>query len=52
MIVKMALYGLKISGAEFRAKLAGLLKNIQYQPTKSDPGVWIHPAIRKDGSEY
>ena len=29
MIVKMALYGLKISGAEFRAKLAGLLKNIQ-----------------------
>ena len=30
MIVKMALYGLKSSGAAFRAKLEGVLKDIQY----------------------
>ena len=52
MIVKMALYGLKSSGAAFRSKLAGVLKDIQYQPTKADPDVWIRPEIRKDGSEY
>ena len=52
MIVKMELYGLKSSGAAFRAKLAGLLKYIQYQPTKADPDVWIRPAIHKDCSEY
>ena len=48
----MALYVLKSSGAAFRAKLAGVLKDIQYQPTKADPDVWIRPAICKDGSEY
>ena len=42
----MTLYGLKSSGA------AGVLKDIQYQPTKADPDVWIRPAIRKYGSEY
>ena len=52
MIVKMSLYSLKISGAAFRAKLAVVLKDIQYQPTKTDPDFWIRPAIRKDVSEY
>ena len=52
MIVKIALYGLKSSEATFRAKLAGVIKDIQYQPTKADPDVWIRPAIFKDGSEY
>ena len=52
MIVKMALYGLKISGAAFREKLAGVLKDIQYPPTKADPDVRIRPAICKDGREY
>ena len=50
MIVKMALYGLNISGDVFRAKLVGVLKDIQYQPTKADPDVWIRTAICKDGS--
>ena len=48
----MALYGLKSSGAAFREKLAGVLKDIQYQPTKANPDVWIRPAICKDGREY
>ena len=52
MLVKMALYGLKSSGAAFRAKLAGVLHDIGYIPTKSDPDVWIRPAVKVDGTEY
>ena len=52
MIVKMALYGLKSSGAAFRAKLAGVLRDLLYIPSKADPDVWIRPAIRQNGSEY
>ena len=50
MIVKMALYGLKSSGAAFRAKLAGVLHDIGYIPSKADPDVWISPAVKPDGS--
>ena len=28
------------------------MKDIQYQLTKADSDVWIHPVILKDGSEY
>ena len=52
MIVKMALYGLKSSGAAFRSKLAGVLRDIQYYPTKADPDVWIRPAVKADWTEY
>ena len=52
MVVKMALCELKPSGAAFRAKLASLLHNIKYTPSKSDPGVWMRPAIKSDGTEY
>ena len=52
MLVKMALYGLKSSGAEFQYKLAGLLRDIDYLSTKGDPGVWIQPAVKPDGTEY
>ena len=52
MIVKMALYGLKSSGAAFRAKLAGVLHDIGYTPSKADPDVWIRLAVKPDGSEY
>ena len=52
MLVKMALYGLKSSGAAFRAKLAGVLHDIGYTPTKADPDVWIRPAVKVDGTEY
>ena len=52
MIVKMALYGLKSSGAAFRAKLAGVIHDIGYTPSKTDPYVWIRPAVKPDGSEY
>ena len=40
MVVKMDPYGLKSSGAAFRAKLESLLHDIWYTPSKEDPDVW------------
>ena len=50
--VKKALYGLKSSGAAFRAMLAGTIYNVGYRPTKADPDVWIRPAVKPDGFKY
>ena len=52
MIVKMAFYGLKSSGAAFRAKLVGVLHDIGYTPSKENLDVWLRPAVNPDGSEY
>ena len=52
MLVKMALYGLNSSYAEFQSKLAGVLRDIGYLSTKGDPDVWIRPAVKPDGTEY
>jgi hypothetical protein len=47
MIIKKALYGLKTSGAAFRAQhLAETLYELNYSPTKADPDVWIRPGIK------
>ena len=52
MVVKMALYGLKSSGAAFRAKLAGVLHDLNYRPTKADLDVWLRAAIKPNGEKY
>ena len=52
MIVKMALYGLKSSGADFRSILANQLHEMNYVPTKADLDVWLRPAVKLDGFEY
>jgi Reverse transcriptase (RNA-dependent DNA polymerase) len=52
MVVKKAHYGLKSSGAAFRAHLAETLHQLSYAPTKADPDVWIRPGIKPDGFEY
>ena len=52
MAVKMALYGLKSSGAAFRAKLKSILHDIGYTPSKVDPDVWMTPEIKSYGTEY
>lgn len=52
MIIVRALYGLKSSGAAFRALLAETLHDLGYKPTKADPDVWIRPAVKPDGFEY
>ena len=48
----MTIYGLKSSGAAFRAKLAGALYEIGYTPSKEDPDVWLRPSVKPDGEEY
>ena len=52
VVVKFSLCSLKSSGAAFRAKLASLLHDIGYTPSKSDLDVWMRPAIKSDGTEY
>ena len=52
MIVRMALYGLKSSGAAFRSKLAGVLHDLGYRPSYADPDVWLKAAAKPGGFEY
>ena len=52
MLVKMTLYGLKLSGAAFRYKIEGVLRDIGHLYTKGDPYVWIRPEVKPDGTEY
>jgi Reverse transcriptase (RNA-dependent DNA polymerase) len=46
MIIKRALYGLKSSGAAWRAMLAG------FKSTKGDPDVWFRPQHGPNGGYY
>ena len=52
MLVKKALYGLRSSGAAFRALLAETLDKLGYKPSYADPDVWLRPAVKPDGFEY
>ena len=52
MIVVRALYGLKSSGASFRAMLANTLWEFGYRPTLADPYVWIKAATKANGFRY
>ena len=52
LIVEKALYGLKSSGAAFRAFLAETLDRMGFTSTEADPDVWIRPASKPDGEEY
>ena len=52
MIVRRALYGLKSSGAAFRAMLANTIWDLDFRPSKADPDVWVKPAIKRDGTKY
>ena len=52
MLTRKALYGLKSSGAAFRALLVGTLYDIGFVPTRADPDVWRRPAVKEDGFEY
>ena len=44
LIVTGALYGLKSSGAAWRADLAATLRNMNFSSSWADPGVWIRSA--------
>ena len=52
MIIVRALYGLKSSGAAFRALLAEVLYDMGYRPSYADPDVWMQPGIKSNGFEY
>ena len=52
MLIVRALYGLKSSGAAFRAFLAEALYDIGYTPSVADPELWLRPAIKEDGFKY
>jgi hypothetical protein len=52
MIIKKALYGLKSSGAAFRAHLAETLDAMGYKPSYADPGVWLRTASSTMSTYY
>ena len=52
MVIRKALYGLKSSGAAFRAHLAETLYNIGFKSSKADPDVWLKPAVKPNGQTY
>lgn len=52
MIISRALYGLKSSGAAWRAMLAETLKKMGYKSSEADPDVWMKRATKANGREY
>ena len=52
MIVTRSLYGLKSSGAVFRALLAEVLWDLGYMPSKEDSDVFGCPVVKSDGTKY
>jgi hypothetical protein len=47
-----ALYGLKSSGAAWRAHLAGTLQSLGFISSLADPDVWYREATKPDGFQY
>lgn len=52
VLIVRALYGLRTSGARFRAHLAQCLRDAGYVSSKADPDVWLKAATKSDGTEY
>jgi hypothetical protein len=52
MIIKKALYGLKSSGAAWRALFASSLEELGFNNTYADPDVWIRPATHNNFQYY
>ena len=52
LIVEKALYGLKSSGAAFRAFLAETFDNMGFKSSTADPDIWMRPNTKPDGEEY
>jgi hypothetical protein len=52
-VIVRALYGLKSSGAAWRACLAEVLRDqLGYRSCRADNDVWFRPAQRSDGTRY
>ena len=46
------MYGLKSSGASWRATFAATLMELGYTPSKADPDFWMKPKVKPNGDEY
>jgi hypothetical protein len=51
-VICKALYGLKSSGAAWRAHLAATLYDLQYPSSLADPDVWLRPNVKTTGDTY
>jgi hypothetical protein len=52
VIIVKALYGLKSSGAAWRAHFAEALHDLGYTSSLADPDVWYRKEVKPDGSQY
>jgi hypothetical protein len=52
VIIKQALYGLKSSGAAWRAHLAETLNLLGFTSSLADADVWMRPAVKPSGEHY
>ena len=52
MLVIKALYGSKISGAEFGVFLAETLDALDYRLSYADPDLWLRPVVNLDSFKY
>jgi Reverse transcriptase (RNA-dependent DNA polymerase) len=52
MLIEKALYGLKTSGAAWRAMLAGTMSDMGFESSRADPDVWIRPNAKANGERY
>jgi hypothetical protein len=52
VVIVRALYGLKSSGAAWRAHLAASLISIGYTSCLADPDVWMRPALKDNGTPH
>ncbi len=51
-VITRALYGLKSSGAAWRAMFAGALQDLQYKFSLADPDGWLRPAIKSGTGDH
>lgn len=51
-VVVRALYGLKSSGAAWRAHFAESLRQLGFTSSLADPDVWMRPATKSNGFKY
>lgn len=52
VVIFKALYGLKTSGAAWRAHFAETLHSMGYIPCLADPDMWYLPQCKPNGTEY
>jgi hypothetical protein len=51
-VIVRAQYGLKSSGAAWRAHLAEHMADIGFTSCLVDPDLWLRPAVKSDGTKY